>query len=370
VGSLKSASSSDSWANAMFFEAIAAIIRISSRNWEVALESLRGTEETRQLLHRERSRCDRSGNSLSLLCFTAPDGNRRVFLHLLPILKKRLRSTDDMGWLDEKRIGVLLPDTPSAGAWTVVESICQSWPAKVPPPECEVYTYPHPGPDKPKDPAPVPEPDTEAAPLQLLLVRAQPAWKRCLDIIGAGIALVLLSPLLLVIALAIKLTSPGGVLFRQRRSGLGGRPFTMYKFRTMVAGAESMKPALRAQNEQDGPAFKLKNDPRVTRLGRFLRKTSLDELPQLWNVLRGDMSLVGPRPLPCDETSECSGWHLRRLDVLPGLTCIWQVRGRCRVTFTEWMRMDMQYLHSQSMGQDLKLILQTIPALVSRRGAQ
>jgi lipopolysaccharide/colanic/teichoic acid biosynthesis glycosyltransferase len=138
----------------------------------------------------------------------------------------------------------------------------------------------------------------------------------------------------------------------------------------MVADAEARKAALQTLNEQDGPAFKLQHDPRVTPLGRWLRRTSLDELPQLWNVLRGEMSLVGPRPLPCDESAACDGWHRRRLDVVPGLTCIWQVRGRCQVSFTEWMRMDMQYVHSQSLGQDLKLLLQTIPAVVSRRGAQ
>jgi lipopolysaccharide/colanic/teichoic acid biosynthesis glycosyltransferase len=122
-------------------------------------------------------------------------------------------------------------------------------------------------------------------------------------------------------------------------------------------------------NEQDGPAFKIKNDPRITRVGRLIRSTSIDELPQLWNVLRGDMSLVGPRPLPCNETESCHGWLRQRLDVTPGLTCIWQVRGRSKVSFADWVRMDVQYIRSRSLGGDVKLLLQTVPAVVSRKGA-
>ena len=159
------------------------------------------------------------------------------------------------------------------------------------------------------------------------------------------------------------------MFFRQKRSGLGGREFVMVKFRSMATDAEVRKSELMALNEQDGPAFKIKNDPRTTVLGRLFRRTSIDELPQLWNVLRGDMSLVGPRPLPCNETAACQGWLRRRLDVTPGLTCIWQVRGRSKVSFSEWVRMDVQYIRSRSLGGDMKLLLQTVPAVVSRRGA-
>src|SRR5262249_40417169 len=151
-------------------------------------------------------------------------------------------------------------------------------------------------------------------------------------------------PVLLLVALAIKLTSPGPVFFKQLRAGRGNKPFWMYKFRTMHVGADLIKDQLRAQSEQDGPAFKIKNDPRIHKLGRLLRITSLDELPQLWNVLCGDMSLVGPRPLPCQESDGCLGWQRRRLDVTPGLTCIWQVWGRSRVSFNEWVRMDIEYI--------------------------
>jgi lipopolysaccharide/colanic/teichoic acid biosynthesis glycosyltransferase len=203
---------------------------------------------------------------------------------------------------------------------------------------------------------------------ELLFIRPMPWWKRSIDLVAAGLALLLLAPLFCVVALAIKLTSRGPVFFKQRRSGLGGRPFTMCKFRTMVVDAEVRKEHLMHANEQDGPAFKIKADPRVTRLGRILRKTSLDELPQLWNVLMGEMSLVGPRPLPCVEMAGCTAWQRRRLDVTPGLTCIWQVYGRSRVTFTEWVQMDVEYIKTQSLFQDLKLILITVPALLFRPG--
>jgi lipopolysaccharide/colanic/teichoic acid biosynthesis glycosyltransferase len=195
-------------------------------------------------------------------------------------------------------------------------------------------------------------------------------WKRALDLAGAVVGLVAFSPVLAAAAVAIKLTSPGPVIFKQRRAGLGGRPFTIYKFRTMVADAEARKKALRALSEQDGPAFKLTHDPRVTAVGRFLRKTSIDELPQLFNVLKGDMSLVGPRPLPVDESDGCELWQKRRLDVTPGLTCIWQIKGRSQVTFAEWVRMDVAYMRSRTVLHDLFILFQTIPAVLFRRGAR
>ncbi len=196
-----------------------------------------------------------------------------------------------------------------------------------------------------------------------------PGWKRAIDLVGSVTGLMILSPLLLVTALAIKLTSPGPVFFTQMRGGLGGRPFKIYKFRTMCIDAEQKKQALRKFSEQNGPAFKMKSDPRITRLGSFLRKTSIDELPQLFNVVLGDMSLVGPRPLPCDESDRCLPWQQRRLDVTPGLTCIWQIEGRSRVSFDDWARMDVRYIRSRSLVKDAKLIAQTLPAVVLRKGA-
>ena len=191
-----------------------------------------------------------------------------------------------------------------------------------------------------------------------------------IDIAGAGIGLMMLAPLMAVISLGIKLTSKGPIIFKQRRAGLGGQPFYIYKYRTMIVDAEAQKAALRKFSEQDGPAFKLTNDPRITRIGKLLRETSLDELPQLWNVLKGDMSLVGPRPLPMDESAACDRWQRRRLDVTPGLTCIWQVKGRSRVTFAEWMRMDVNYIRRRTLLHDVKILAETIPAVLLRRGAR
>jgi lipopolysaccharide/colanic/teichoic acid biosynthesis glycosyltransferase len=172
------------------------------------------------------------------------------------------------------------------------------------------------------------------------------------------------------VALFIKWTSPGPVLFVQQRAGLGGKPFPIFKFRTMRVGADAEKALLRQHSEQDGPAFKLASDPRVTRVGQLLRTTSVDELPQLLNVLLGNMSLVGPRPLPIEEANECELWHRQRLDATPGMTCIWQVTGRSRVTFSEWVRMDIEYIRGMSLLQDVKLILLTIPSVLFCKGAR
>jgi len=171
-------------------------------------------------------------------------------------------------------------------------------------------------------------------------------------------------------ALAIKITSPGGpIIFRQKRSGMNGRVFTLYKFRTMVPNAEALKASLEAKNEMDGPVFKIRNDPRVTRVGRILRKLSIDELPQLWNVLRGDMSIVGPRPPIPAEVERYERWQRRRLSMRPGITCIWQVSGRNNVDFKRWMEMDLEYIDNWSLALDFKILLKTIPAVLSSRGA-
>lgn len=190
-----------------------------------------------------------------------------------------------------------------------------------------------------------------------------------MDLVGATVAIVLFGPQMLLIALAIKLGSSGPVLFTQMRSGRGGVPFKVYKFRTMVVDAEARKQEIMHLNERNGPAFKMKDDPRVTGIGRFLRATSMDELPQFFNVLFGDMSLVGPRPLPVDEAGATDQWHRRRLEVKPGLTCIWQVSGRDRSCFDHWVRQDIEYIEKHSLWLDIKLILKTVPAVLSRRGA-
>jgi len=172
--------------------------------------------------------------------------------------------------------------------------------------------------------------------------------------------------------LLIKLTSPGPAIFRQQRSGLNGAPFTIFKFRTMATNAEQFKHELAAMNEMTGPVFKVTNDPRVTAFGKFLRKFSLDELPQLFNVLRGEMSLVGPRPLPVDEVKRFSDLaHRRRLSVKPGLTCLWQVSGRNEISdFKEWVRLDLEYIDNWSIWLDLLILVRTVPAVFIGAGAK
>lgn len=193
--------------------------------------------------------------------------------------------------------------------------------------------------------------------------------KRLIDVVAASCLLVVGSPLLVMVAIVIKLTSRGPVLFRQARAGFHGRRFDMYKFRTMVAGAEDMLDQVLHLNEMSGPVFKAAEDPRLTAVGRFLRRLSLDELPQLVNVLKGDMSLVGPRPLPLYEASRIKGSQRRRLAVRPGITGLWQVSGRNMVTFEEWMRMDLLYVDQWSLLLDLRILLRTIPCVLSGKGA-
>jgi exopolysaccharide biosynthesis polyprenyl glycosylphosphotransferase len=194
--------------------------------------------------------------------------------------------------------------------------------------------------------------------------------KRALDIVVALAVLILFLPFTLIVAMIIKLTSRGPVIFRQTRVGLGGRQFTCYKFRSMVADAEEKREQIEHLNEADGPVFKIKNDPRITHFGAFLRKTSIDEVPQLWNVLKGDMSLVGPRPpLPC-EVAEYTEKECRRLSVLPGLTCLWQISGRSNISFEHWVELDIQYIEAMSFRNDLVILLKTIPAVITARGAR
>jgi exopolysaccharide biosynthesis polyprenyl glycosylphosphotransferase len=193
--------------------------------------------------------------------------------------------------------------------------------------------------------------------------------KHIFDLISSVVLLVLVSPLLLLTALAIVVTMGRPVLFIQERAGRRGRTFRMFKFRTMVTNAETQQASLRAHNIMGGPVFKARNDPRVTPLGRFLRSSSIDELPQLFNVLAGQMSLVGPRPLPRMEQAQIQGWHRRRLSMKPGLTGLWQISGRSDVAFDQWMALDLAYVDNWSWREDMRILMQTIPVLLHRRGA-
>jgi exopolysaccharide biosynthesis polyprenyl glycosylphosphotransferase len=195
--------------------------------------------------------------------------------------------------------------------------------------------------------------------------------KRAVDVIISLLSLILLAPVFLLIAAAVRLGSPGPVIFKQKRVGLNGRLFDLYKFRSMHEGAEAEVEKLREQNEMTGPVFKLKNDPRITSVGRFLRRFSLDELPQLWNVLWGDMSLVGPRPPVPGEVSLYERRDRRRLSMRPGITCTWQVSGRNEISdFESWVKLDLDYIDNWSLGRDFMLLFRTIPAVLFGRGAR
>ena len=193
--------------------------------------------------------------------------------------------------------------------------------------------------------------------------------KRAIDIIGAGSGLLLLSPVIAIVACAVKFTSKGPIFFSQKRVGKNGKIFEMYKFRSMVVNAEELKEKLVHQNEMSGPMFKMKDDPRVTKIGKFIRKTSIDELPQLWNVLKGDMSLVGPRPSLPKEVKQFENWMYKRLTVKPGLTCYWQVSGRNNIDFEDWMKLDISYVESRNLWIDIKLILKTVFVLFGDKNA-
>jgi exopolysaccharide biosynthesis polyprenyl glycosylphosphotransferase len=193
--------------------------------------------------------------------------------------------------------------------------------------------------------------------------------KRAIDVIGAIILLLLLMPVFLIIAIWIKLDSPGPVVFMQKRIGFGGRAFVFYKFRSMRTDAEESRKELMHLNEVSGPIFKIKRDPRVTRIGKWLRRYSLDELPQIINVLKGDMSLVGPRPPLLCEVEKYEDWQLKRLSVIPGITCLWQVSGRSKLSFDEWVQLDLKYIEKRNIWLDFYILLKTIPAVMSGDGA-
>jgi len=214
--------------------------------------------------------------------------------------------------------------------------------------------------------------ETAAAPARSVVPAGGAAYhaiKRALDAVVAAGMLVVLGPLMLLVAAAVKLTSRGPVLFRQVRAGLDEHPFTMFKFRTMRLGAEDDRELLSHLNEQNGPVFKIPEDPRLTPVGRFLRRSSLDELPQLFNVLRGEMSLVGPRPLWMVEARQARGAARLRTLVKPGLTCLWQISGRSELDYDTWVEMDLFYIRRRSFLLDLLIMIQTIPAVLSGRGA-
>jgi lipopolysaccharide/colanic/teichoic acid biosynthesis glycosyltransferase len=342
---------------------------------EVARERIRATRRSFpfcviaiELTHKERRR-------------------RRARRLLVRLLHRNLRMTDHKAVLGPGKYGVLLVDTPEMGGRLAMDRIAElaerhGLPVSV----CLRVHDPEgfdPG-DGPSNEGQRRRGDDPSArwirvdgdvrvssedplvPRPMLRMVA----KRALDIVGAGVGLTVTGPIILAAMYAIRRHDSGPAIYKQTREGHRGKPFTIYKLRTMVVDAEKQQSALRDQSHRDGPAFKIANDPRVTPVGRFLRKTCIDELPQLWNVLKGDMSLVGPRPLPWHESRACSGWQRRRLEVRPGLTCDWQINKAHIKSFDDWMRLDLRYIDELGLFRDLRLIAKTFTVPMSGRGSE
>jgi lipopolysaccharide/colanic/teichoic acid biosynthesis glycosyltransferase len=311
-------------------------------------------------IRREALLAERAAQDHSVVVFEVADPriDARPARLLVLAARRAMLDGDELGWLDATRIALSLPLTGATAAAVTAARIA----AEGGPKSWSLYSQPAVRERQEQT-------DMHVRPIAELLRDPLPSWKRLIDIAGALVLLLLTLPLLLLSAVFVRLSSPGPVLFRQRRAGLYGQPFVLLKFRTMVDGAEAMKQSLLQCNELKGAIFKMKNDPRVTRIGRFLRVTSIDELPQLWNVLRGEMSLVGPRPPTLDEVSSYRAWHRRRLSVQPGITGLWQVSARENNDFDDRVRMDLRYIERRSLLGDLRLLSATVPTVLSRRGA-
>ncbi len=305
---------------------------------------------------------------------------------LMRLIHRNVRMTDQKGSLGAGKIGVLLVDTPEMGGRSAMDRITglicgQNLKVRI---ELRVHDPAGFGPD---DHPPqegrgrrgdVVESQWANVNHEVHLTNEDPLVqppvlkmmaKRSVDMIGASIGLIVAGPFVLIAVYMIRKEDGAPAIFKQTREGRRGTPFTIYKLRTMIAGAEKQQAELRHRSHRDGPAFKIDNDPRITRIGHLLRRTCIDELPQLWNVLKGDMSLVGPRPLPWHESRACVGWHRRRLDIRPGLTCYWQINKANIKTFDDWMRLDLRYLDKVSVIEDLRLIVQTIKVPILGRGS-
>lgn len=357
------------------------------------LQSLLDEKAFQFQIEKERCRAERRGIEFSLIYFESPQQVLSVeqLEQLNQLFRDELRITDDVGLINNC-LSVLLPDTPADGAvkvaTTLTEIASNNQITLVP----RISCYPDDNKDQhDKDqhddhsngalidrdqqtyPSTFGRSQLETArsirPESLQFSMPVSIWKRLFDVVVSSFALAVFSPVMLVAAILIKLTSKGPVLFVQLREGKDGVPFRIYKFRTMILDAESWKENLMNQNEQDGPAFKIKDDPRLTKIGKWLRKSCVDELPQLMNVLKGEMSMVGPRPLPVNESQQCTLWQRRRLEVLPGMTGIWQAAGVRDIPFDDWMRMDLEYLKKQDIGFDIKLLVKTAKIAVLQRGS-
>jgi len=360
----------------------------------------------RRVMDRERARAERTGREFSLVAFdlrAARDGNKdgdergtrgqreRLVARVAGALSRRVRRTDAVGWLDGNRLGVVLSDTAAGGARSLAKETAALLGEAGRPPRYTVYGFPpkwrvpgRGGSGRGESGGGRAAAEGEGDPgggggvgrdeggptderLEPLLASRIPFWKRAVDVVVACAALIVLGPLILVSALLIKLFSPGPALFRQTRIGLGGRPFELLKLRSMRAGSDAgvHRRHLSALIGSDAPMEKLQRDPRVFALGSLLRRTCIDELPQLVNVLRGEMSLVGPRPCLPYEAEEYARWHARRFDIAPGMTGLWQVSGKNSLTFAKMVRLDIAYARTLSPWLDLTILLKTPLAVLA-----
>ena len=323
--------------------------------------------EFQTVIKRERDRCDREGSVFSVIGFYCKNGDpfHKYAYSIFQALRKRVRLPDEIGWFDKSRIGVLLPSTNEEGAAKIASDILKTFSQKDFSVSYSICSYPN-----YNGKAQEQEWSVLNEKIQSAFVRQAPTWKRPLDIFGSLVGLLLFSPVFLLMAVYIKIVSPGPALFRQERVGCGGKEFTFLKFRTMKLknDASTHRDHLKELiGSPDTPMEKLDRgkDSRIIFGGRIIRKLALDELPQFINILKGDMSLVGPRPCIPYEAEEYLRWHRHRFDVLPGLTGLWQVSGKNRLTFKQMIRMDIAYGKRVSFWLDIRILLFTFPSLAS-----
>jgi lipopolysaccharide/colanic/teichoic acid biosynthesis glycosyltransferase len=369
------------------------LTRFRTNRAGTAIGGISSPDRFREILERERARTDRTGVGFSLVVFRLAGRKREAYhtlYHLAELLLARVRTTDEVGWSDKSSLGALLVGAGETGARKFGAAVVASLPKGLSSPALEVYAYPVPSKtgngnigevtESPMDAGPhSPEnnvlessgkPVAEGAgePLPPVFVRQLPLWKDILDVFLAVLALILLSPLFLLISIYIKVVSPGPVFFKQERIGFRGKKFLCWKFRTMkvdnnAKGHEEYLKSLIHGDDQAMVKLDAKNDPRIIPFGGVLRQSGLDELPQLFNVVLGEMSLVGPRPCLPYEAKEYDRWHSERFDTIPGLTGLWQVSGKNRTTFKEMMRFDIRYSRRMTFWMELQILFGTFPAI-------
>jgi lipopolysaccharide/colanic/teichoic acid biosynthesis glycosyltransferase len=368
-------------------------IRWFRRN--AAFHRIHSTDRFRDLIERERSRSDRTGIPFILVVFRLTGRKRdtyRTLSHLADVLSARARTSDEIGWFDRTSMAILMIGSGEAGAAAFGRSVTASLPEGVTVPSVSVHVYPPAGQGKREAPPrkagvaeagtaaatpPVPAPAAESAALPddaampSVFFRQLPLWKDILDVLLSLAALILLLPLFLLIAVYIMIADPGPVFFRQGRIGFRGKRFECWKFRTMkvnndAAAHEEYLKSLIHDGDRAMAKLDERKDPRIIPFGWILRQSGLDELPQLLNVLRGDMSLVGPRPCLPYEAKEYHPWHAERFDTSPGLTGLWQVSGKNRTTFKDMMRFDIRYSRRMSLWMEMQILFKTFPAVAQQ----